>query len=60
MSCDLRRMRRQHIREWRAELTQELNQADRFGQKAGVARISRLLSARGTGPRRRNYRRAVQ
>eukprot|EP00959_Pyramimonas_sp_CCMP1952_P004858 101990-Pyramimonas_sp.AAC.1 len=28
VSTQLRRMRRQHIREWRAELTAELNQAD--------------------------------
>ena len=58
LSRDTRRTRRQYLRQRRSDVTDEVNVARRLDRKAEVSRLSRLLSASGTGPEKRNYKMA--
>eukprot|EP00959_Pyramimonas_sp_CCMP1952_P334459 7004344-Pyramimonas_sp.AAC.1 len=59
-SNQLRQLRRRYVVLWRRDVTNDLLEAQNRGWQGEVARLSRLLSGRGTGPRKRNYRRAVE
>eukprot|EP00959_Pyramimonas_sp_CCMP1952_P306645 6417519-Pyramimonas_sp.AAC.3 len=59
MSKNLRKLRRRYIVLWRRDVTDELHHALSKGRAAEAAALARSLPGRGTGPRKRNYRRAV-
>eukprot|EP00959_Pyramimonas_sp_CCMP1952_P369143 7732446-Pyramimonas_sp.AAC.1 len=54
LSKHIRHLRRQCLDQWRAEILDELHEAMKIGRQGAVAWQSRLLSARGAGPNRRN------